>query len=106
MRAGQFSGWALWDAVSPIALRVLSDRVEPDAAWLCQRVAEAWALRALVRSEDTDAFRWIFGEGDGLPGITVDVYGDTAVVITYADSLTPLLDWLVPALRDTAPLAR
>ncbi len=106
VRAGQYSGWALWDAVSPIALRILSDRVEPSAAWLRQRVAEAWALRALVRSEDTDAFRWIFGEGDGLPGITVDVYGDTAVVITYADSLASLLEWLVAALRDIASLAR
>lgn len=106
VRAGSYSGWGLWDASSPIALRMLSHREEPTAAWLRTRVAEAWELRALVRSEDTNAYRLVFGEGDGLPGITVDLYDTTCVVITYADGLARLLDWLVVALRDIAPIER
>jgi 23S rRNA (cytosine1962-C5)-methyltransferase len=44
------------------------------------------------------------GEGDGLPGLVVDLYGDYAVVETYADSLDVLLDWVVDGLRACAKL--
>jgi 23S rRNA (cytosine1962-C5)-methyltransferase len=76
-----------WDATSPIAVRILGiDRelgeleVERE---LDRRSAEALARRlsAIDRGE-TDAFRWIHGEADALPGVHVDVYG-TAVSIRY-----------------------
>jgi len=105
VRAGNFSGYALWDERSPIALRVLSAERLPDALWTLERVRRAWELRELVRSGDTTALRWLNGEGDGLPGVTVDLYGGFAVVVSYADAVEPLLPWVVDALGQTTKLA-
>src|SRR5262245_38262405 len=46
VQAGGFSGFALWDRSSPIALRLFSRRAVPDAPWFRARVREAIALRA------------------------------------------------------------
>ncbi len=73
-----------WDATSPIAVRILgADRAPEVAQEIDRRVAEALTRRldALDRAE-TNAFRWIHGEADALPGVHVDVYG-TALSIRY-----------------------
>jgi 23S rRNA (cytosine1962-C5)-methyltransferase len=102
--AGNVKVYAIWDQTSPIALRVLSRNEPPSADWVRARVRSAWELRSFVRSPKTTAFRWLFGEGDGLPGITVDLYDRYAVVITYANGLDALLDWVVAALHETTEL--
>ncbi len=104
VKAGGWSGYALWDERSPIALRVVSERQPPDAAWVAARVRAAWELRDGVRESRTSAYRWIFGEGDGLPGIVVDLYGAFAVLVTYADAVEPLVPWVVEALLATTKL--
>ncbi|MCW5849344.1 MAG: class I SAM-dependent rRNA methyltransferase [Anaerolineae bacterium] len=104
VRCGGFSAYGLWDAESPIAIRLFARAAPPDAAWVAARVREAWERRAPLRTGATTAYRWLFGEGDGLPGITVDLYDQFAVVATYADSVTTLLPWVVDALRATTPL--
>lgn len=103
VRAGAWTGFALWDERSPIALRVLGER-PPDAAWVRARVRAAWELRERVRAARTSAYRWLFGEGDGLPGIVVDLYGAFAVVVTYADAVEPLVGWVIEALGETTSL--
>lgn len=105
IRAGGLTAFALWDASSQIALRVYSTREPPSAAWVTERVRQAWDLRALVRSERTSAFRWIFGEGDGLPGVVVDLYGRFAVIALYAEGLEQIADWVTRALRETTELS-
>lgn len=105
IRAGGFTAFGLWDASSQIALRVYSTREPPSAAWVTERVRQAWDLRALVRSERTSAFRWIFGEGDGLPGVVVDLYGRFAVIALYAEGLEQIADWVTRALRETTELS-
>jgi 23S rRNA (cytosine1962-C5)-methyltransferase len=105
VKSGRFTGYALLDESSPIALRVFSARGVPDAHWIAERVLQAWQLRTGIRASQTSAFRWLFGEGDGLPGITVDLYGGFAIVVTYADSLQCLLPDLVTALRQTTSLS-
>ena len=99
---GGWSGYALWDAEGPIALRVYSTRQVPDARWLRDRVEDAWELREPLRAAGVTAYRLLFGEGDGLPGLTVDLYGDYAVVQTYMEGASALLGWLVNALLATA----
>ncbi|HEY5960781.1 MAG TPA: class I SAM-dependent rRNA methyltransferase [Polyangiaceae bacterium] len=98
IRAGKALGWALWDAQSTLALRCFSVERQPDAAWVHSRVKEALALRRLWLTPQTNAYRLLYGEGDGIPGITVDVYGDYAVVISYAESLDALVPWVKEAL--------
>jgi 23S rRNA (cytosine1962-C5)-methyltransferase len=103
-RCGSWSGYGLWDTERPIAIRIFSERQPPDADWLRERVLAAWELRAPLREAGCTAYRWLFGEGDGLPGLTVDRYGDFAVVQTYMAGADQLLEWLVAALNEVAPL--
>lgn len=98
VQSGRFEAFALWDEESPIALRVFSRSVRPDAAWVEARVEEAWQLRRRLLPPDTDAFRLLFGEGDGLPGVVVDVYAGFAVVIAYSSALARVVEWVVAAL--------
>lgn len=41
---------------------------------------KAVELRKYFSSEQTNSFRLINGEGDGMPGLIVDIYNDTAVI--------------------------
>lgn len=104
VRAGGYSAFALWDESSKIALRIFSERVVPDADWVRERVAAALALRRGLLDEQTSAYRLLYGEGDGVPGLTVDVYGAFAVIVTYADSLDALVPWVVRALVELVKL--
>jgi 23S rRNA (cytosine1962-C5)-methyltransferase len=104
VRAGKFRGFALWDETSQIALRVYSSREPPSERWVRERVRSAWELRALVRETRTTAYRVIFGEGDGLPGITVDLYGEYAVIATYAEGLDAIVGFVVAALGELCSL--
>jgi 23S rRNA (cytosine1962-C5)-methyltransferase len=104
LRCGGWTGFALWDDKGPIALRIFSKRQLPDQRWLKQRLVQAWELRAPLRHQDCSAYRWVFGEGDGLPGITIDLYGEFAVIQTYMEGGTVLLKGLVAALPEMTPL--
>lgn len=62
------------------------------SAHLRDTLARALGRRKALRgSEETTAFRWLNGEADGLPGVTVDLFGDVAVVSGYdVDDLLPV----------------
>jgi 23S rRNA (cytosine1962-C5)-methyltransferase len=65
-----------------IAFRLLTD--DP-AAWIdaCfwrRRIERALALRRKVLPPETDAYRLINAEGDGMPGLVVDCYGGCLVM--------------------------
>jgi 23S rRNA (cytosine1962-C5)-methyltransferase len=99
VQCGKFQAYGLWDAGSPIAVRIFSRQGVPDARWTEQRILEAWEGREPLRREGTTAYRWLYGEGDGIPGVVVDLYNDYAVTQTYADSLDALLPWVVEGLK-------
>jgi 23S rRNA (cytosine1962-C5)-methyltransferase len=67
-------------AVRLIALEESADPSSP-AFWE-DRIRQAWQVRQLsgLGGAHTNAFRLIHGEGDGLSGLIVDVYGTTSVV--------------------------
>jgi 23S rRNA (cytosine1962-C5)-methyltransferase len=67
-----------------------------DAGWFRARLATALALRERLFSEPF--YRLVHAEGDGLPGIVVDRFGDTAVVQPNAAWADVRLDALVAAL--------
>jgi 23S rRNA (cytosine1962-C5)-methyltransferase len=104
VRCGGFSAFGAWDANSAIAVRLFSKCSTPDAGWVAARVAEAWEARAPVRDSATTAYRWVYGESDGLPGLVVDLYGEFAVLRTYAESVEGLVPWVAEALHAHARL--
>lgn len=71
-----------WDSRSAIAVRILAaGPLEDPRAEVDARFRTALALRrARLDPSRTDAFRWIHGEGDRLPGIHIDLYRDVAMV--------------------------
>ena len=77
---GEALGVAAFNAQSRIVCRVL-DR-NPEAVighdWLVQRLAFAQEMRR--RLYRNDVYRLIHAEADGLPGIVIDRFGDTAVI--------------------------
>ncbi len=82
-RNGSALAVGFWDTRSPIAVRVLAAGALAAAprALVDDRIAAALARRmAFIDRRQTDAFRWIHGEADGLPGVHVDVYGQAASV--------------------------
>ena len=106
VRCGGWSGYGLWDAERPIAIRIFSTQRQPDARWVHERVQDAWDLRAPLREAGCTAYRWLFGEGDALPGLTVDRYADWAVIAPYMDGAGELIAWLADALQDVDPSLR
>ena len=67
-----------------------------DQAWFEAKFARAQAMRA--RLFDAPFYRLIHAEADGLPGVVVDRFGDTAVVQPNAAWAEVLLEPLVAAL--------
>jgi len=104
--SGTYESIGLWETEGAIAVRIFSSQDVPDANWVAARVREAWQLRAPLRAarQATTAYRWIYGESDGLPGIVVDLYGQYAVVRLYAAGLQVLLEPLVSGLTGTTKL--
>jgi 23S rRNA (cytosine1962-C5)-methyltransferase len=105
LRSGNFQAYGLYDARSQIAVRVFSQKQVPDEVWVRERVLQAWELREPIRKKQkTNTYRWLFGEADGLPGVTVDLYGQYAVIQTYAESLAAVRDQVVESLREITSL--
>lgn len=78
---GEELAWAMYDPHCPLSLRILSlEKAPPSLATYEKRFAKAYALRKTIQSEKTNAYRLFNGEGDYLPGLVCDVYGNIAVV--------------------------
>jgi 23S rRNA (cytosine1962-C5)-methyltransferase len=99
--SGGFSGIGIYDPTSALSVRMYSrDRV-PDAAWFSASVERAKRRRApLLADGQTTAYRLLNGEGDGLPGFVVDVYGPIAVLRLDSQVLAGFSPWLVSALQE------
>lgn len=76
--------------IGSIAVRILEFGVDrlPDDFYF-RRLLSAYTLRkslGLIR-EDNNCFRLVHGEGDFLPGLVVDIYGDTAVMQAHSPGM-------------------
>jgi 23S rRNA (cytosine1962-C5)-methyltransferase len=86
-REGQHLGFALYNGRSQITLRFLTRREAPPGAdFWARRIDEAAALRRslLGLSRETDAYRAIHAEGDGLSGLIVDRFSDVLSVEVFS----------------------
>jgi 23S rRNA (cytosine1962-C5)-methyltransferase len=78
-REGQPFGYALYNPRSEIVLRMLSYAEPPEAYFWQHQLEQAVDLRRgmLKLDEVTDAYRVLYSEADGLPGLVVDRFHDT-----------------------------
>lgn len=102
---GRRVAYGLWDE-GVIAVRVLGRDPHPLQEVLRERIGRAGSWRARVLPPDTDAWRLVNGEGDGLPGLVVDRYGDLIVLRLYSASWERHLGLVVEALRELPWVAR
>jgi 23S rRNA (cytosine1962-C5)-methyltransferase len=100
-RSGRPLGWALWSPRSQIALRLL-DRdpgARIDGDWWHGRLSTAIARRQPVVAE-TNAYRLVHAEGDGLPSLVCDRYDRWLVVQLLSAGLEACRGDVLSALRD------
>jgi 23S rRNA (cytosine1962-C5)-methyltransferase len=99
----RFIASALLDPQERISARVLSrERIQLDRTWLAGRIQTAIDLRRnhAGLGDDTTAFRLVNAEGDGLPGLTVDRFGDHLMVQIYCNGWRAHLKLITGVLRD------
>lgn len=84
---GSWLGAGIYSAASKIAVRVLTDNANEtfSDAFFERRVKYALEYRRTTMGADFNACRLIFGEADGLPGVTVDRFEDVLVtqILSY-----------------------
>lgn len=94
--SGKFLGRGYYNPKSEIAVRILTFADEPvDRKLLHKKIAHAFDKRKGLESV-TNAYRVVFSEADGLPGLIVDRYDDTAVL----QALTAGMDKLKSHIAD------
>lgn len=78
---GKPLGWALWSPKSEISLRLLDPdpSANIDGDWWYQKIAAAAVHRAELKDQ-TNAYRLVHGEADGMPSLVVDKYDKWIVV--------------------------
>jgi len=102
-------GRGLWDASSPIAVRVFAHSSDErlDEAAIVRRIERAFEIRdglfGTGAESPTNAYRLLNGEGDRVPGLVIDRYGSVAVARTDGEAMARWLDRLSPHLA--GPLA-
>ena len=102
--AGDFVAKGIYDPAGAIAVRVVSRNPEGafDAETILRRVEAAKRLREQILPADgSDAYRVIHSEGDGIPSVTVDRYGEHLVVHLYSSAMERSRDALYDALEKT-----
>lgn len=78
---GEFVARGSYNPNSQIRVRVLTFEQETiDAGFFARRLREAVGWRRALLPADSNAYRACFAEGDGLPGLIVDVYDGYAVI--------------------------
>jgi len=93
------------DAEHPIAIRVMTrkaeERVHPGSGAVSARFARAVQTRwQLLGSQRPTALRLLLGESEGLPGVTVDRYGEFVVVQWLSAGALPWRDELYQAIGE------
>ncbi|HSL92996.1 MAG TPA: class I SAM-dependent rRNA methyltransferase [Bacillota bacterium] len=99
--AGAFIGIGYYNPLSQITVRLLSRYDDViDARFLAGRLQDSLSLRRKVVSAESSAYRLVHGEADGMPGLTVDIYNDIAVLQVLSLGMENLLPELLSALSD------
>ncbi len=105
----KFAAIGLWDPHAAISVRVLhqgSPRTI-DSAFFADKLLTAFARRQPLHDDsDTNAYRLVHGENDGLPGLVVDRYDSTLVVKLDSAAWVPHLAALIEPLVELADAER
>lgn len=92
-----------------IAIRMLSfGSVKDEGSLIVERIASAVSVRrslGLVGNSETTGYRLVHAEGDGLPGLVVDMYGDVAVLQCHSAGMWRLREFISDYLQGESGVA-
>ncbi len=90
--------------IGSIAVRVFSfTEVNPDRDFWKSKLEEAYRLRAalgLTNSPQTNVYRLVHAEGDGMPGLIIDIYNGTAVMQMHSIGMFQIRMLLAEILKE------
>jgi len=90
--------------IGSIAVRIVSFKeVLPDYDFWKMKIEKAWDLRKVLgytTAAETNVFRLLHAEGDGMPGLIIDFYNGTAVMQMHSIGMYRIREELVKALKE------
>jgi 23S rRNA (cytosine1962-C5)-methyltransferase len=101
-RKNKFMAAGLYDPNSPIRIKILQAN-HPftfNKAWLKERIEAAYKKRLPLLATETNSYRLLYGENDGLPSLIADVYDNVLVVKLYSQIWFPYLNDIFPTLLE------
>jgi 23S rRNA (cytosine1962-C5)-methyltransferase len=109
-RNGQWVGRGFYNGHSRIALRLLTARPDEaiDESFFSRKIGQAIAFRrdVLKLDSDSNAYRLVHSEADGLSGLVVDRFGDIIVIEFFAAGMFRQRAVIMDALKACFPEAR
>jgi 23S rRNA (cytosine1962-C5)-methyltransferase len=99
---GQFVARGYYNPQTDIAVRILTRDIDEaiDYDFVRRRLHSAVTLRQVFDSEQTNAYRLVNAEGDGLPGLIVDRYAEILVAQIHTRGMEQLRSLIIEALMD------
>lgn len=90
--------------IGSIAIRIVSFKeIDPDFDFWKMKIEFAWNFRknlGYTENTETNVFRLIHAEGDGMPGLIVDFYNGTAVMQMHSIGMYLIREELVKAMQE------
>ncbi len=92
--------FGLYDPESPIRIKIIANNgpEKIDVDFFENKIIKAFSLRRPLLITQTNSYRLIHGENDGLPGFVADLYADVLVVKLYSVIWYPYLQTLLDIL--------
>jgi len=87
----------LYDPYSPIRIKVIHHQgpAKIDSLFFENKIQKAFLHRKPLLEKDVNAYRLLFGENDGMPGLIVDIYNKVGVIKVYSAIWLPYLEMLL-----------
>ena len=101
---GRFVCQGFYSPFSQIAVRVLTRGKETiDQAFFRKKITLSLEMRKAIIPANTNCYRLIHGEGDGIPGLVVDIYGNVLVMQFLCSGTEEFKDEIVDIFRAIYP---
>ncbi len=96
----KFLACGFYDPHSPIRIKILQANKPAtiNTDWFDKKIENAYQKRIPLLKTDTNSYRLIYGENDGLPSLVADVYKEVLVVKLYASFWFAYLNEILPKL--------
>lgn len=103
---GETLGIGTWNGMNSIRIRMLSNKEEIiDAAWFAKKFKELDAWKREHLPKDTNGYRVVHAEADGIPGLIVDRYADVLVFQIHTVGMDMIRGEIIEGLKALSPAA-